>query len=141
MRCLTSMGSRATSIPMMEVEPAVGTMKVVRTPMVVVFPAPLGPRRPKISPRDTSKLTPSTALVLDLVYCLMRLVTVIAGTSGSAMVIYSLYHWGKAQAEACTTKHKEYIKWVRWCRFKRAGWPTNRSFADTGDTFSLLLRQ
>ena len=28
---------------------------------VVVLPAPLGPRKPKISPRCTSKLTPRTA--------------------------------------------------------------------------------
>jgi hypothetical protein len=31
--------------------------------VVVVFPAPLGPSIPKISPRATVKLTPSTALV------------------------------------------------------------------------------
>jgi len=54
-------------------------MKVVRTPMVVVLPAPLGPRSPKISPGATSKLTPSTALVLALAYCLTRLVTAMAG--------------------------------------------------------------
>ena len=32
--------------------------------MVVVLPAPFGPRKPKISPRRTWKLTPSTATVL-----------------------------------------------------------------------------
>jgi hypothetical protein len=30
--------------------------------MVVVFPAPLGPRKPKSSPRDTSSVTSSTAV-------------------------------------------------------------------------------
>src|SRR5512146_894555 len=30
--------------------------------MVVVFPAPLGPRKPRISPRSTRKLTSSTAV-------------------------------------------------------------------------------
>ena len=38
-------------------------MRVVRIEIVVVLPAPLGPRRPKISPRGTWKLTPSTASV------------------------------------------------------------------------------
>jgi RNA polymerase sigma factor (sigma-70 family) len=71
-------------IPMMELVPPVGMMAVVSTPMVVVFPAPLGPRRPKISPRDTSKETPSTALVLDLVYLLTRLETAIAGVTYAA---------------------------------------------------------
>ncbi len=33
----------------------------VSTLMVVVLPAPLGPRKPKISPASTSKVTPSTA--------------------------------------------------------------------------------
>jgi hypothetical protein len=34
---------------------------VVSMRSVVVLPAPLGPRKPKISPRDTAKLTPRTA--------------------------------------------------------------------------------
>ena len=33
--------------------------------MVVVLPAPLGPRKPKISPRRTVKLTRSTAVKLS----------------------------------------------------------------------------
>ena len=33
--------------------------------MVVDFPAPLGPRKPKISPRDTSRSMPSTAVTLS----------------------------------------------------------------------------
>jgi len=44
---------------------SVGTMEVVKTPIVVVLPAPFGPKRPKISPRETSKETPSTAFVFD----------------------------------------------------------------------------
>jgi hypothetical protein len=39
----------------------VGTTRVVRMPAVVVLPAPFGPRRPKISPARTSRLSLSTA--------------------------------------------------------------------------------
>jgi len=42
--------------------PEVGTSVVVRIEMVVVFPAPLGPRSAKNSPAFTSNETPSTAL-------------------------------------------------------------------------------
>ena len=41
--------------------PASGWCRPSIISIVVVLPAPLGPRRPKISPRATSKLTPSTA--------------------------------------------------------------------------------
>src|SRR5436190_13165830 len=43
--------------------PESGSRSPSRTSTVVVLPAPLGPRRPKIVPRRTSKLTPSTARV------------------------------------------------------------------------------
>jgi hypothetical protein len=54
-------GSAATSTPATLAEPAVGSTRVVRTPIVVVLPAPLGPSRPNTSPRPTSKLMPATA--------------------------------------------------------------------------------
>src|SRR5262245_53297125 len=82
MRCLTPMGSAATSSPVMRAAPAVGVTLVVRIPMEVVFPAPFGPRRPKISPRRTEKEMPSTALVWDLGYRLTRPVTSMANSVG-----------------------------------------------------------
>ena len=42
--------------------PDVGSTRVVRIPIVVVFPAPFGPSRPNTSPRSTVKEMPSTAL-------------------------------------------------------------------------------
>src|SRR5947207_6812686 len=42
--------------------PSVAGMKPVRIRIVVVLPAPLGPRKPRISPRSTRKLTSSTAV-------------------------------------------------------------------------------
>jgi hypothetical protein len=57
-------GSAWTSTPSTVTRPAVGTTLVVHIPTVVVFPAPFGPRRPKISPRATSRsmlFTASTA--------------------------------------------------------------------------------
>src|SRR3989304_7074869 len=42
--------------------PRVGLMRVQRMLIVVVLPAPLGPRNPNISPRGTWKETPLTAV-------------------------------------------------------------------------------
>ena len=53
----------------MKAWPAVGTTRVVRTPTVVVFPAPLGPSSPKISPWRISRSSPSTALKSVPAYC------------------------------------------------------------------------
>src|SRR3972149_10478338 len=49
------------SQPKMDALPSVGFMIVMSMFIVVVFPAPLGPRKPKISPCLTLKLTWSTA--------------------------------------------------------------------------------
>src|SRR5580700_5102406 len=63
MRRLTSMGFSSTSKPATVTEPAVGGRKHVRTRIVVVLPAPLGPRKPTIWPFSTSKEMLSTATV------------------------------------------------------------------------------
>src|SRR6186713_1416568 len=47
--------SVAASRPSIVTRPAAGGMKPVRIRMVVVLPAPLGPRKPRISPRATEK--------------------------------------------------------------------------------------
>src|SRR3954469_13671226 len=52
-----------TSIPPTLADPLVGTTRVVSMPTVVVLPAPLGPRRPKISPRPTDRSSPFTAVM------------------------------------------------------------------------------
>jgi hypothetical protein len=59
--CLASAGCAATSTPARKARPDVGTTLVVSMPAVVVLPAPFGPRRPKISPARTSRLSLSTA--------------------------------------------------------------------------------
>jgi len=53
----------STSYPAMVIEPDVFLRRVVRILIVVLFPAPLGPRKPKNSPSATLKDTSSTALV------------------------------------------------------------------------------
>src|SRR6476661_4838105 len=63
MRFLTSMGFSNTSNPATLAVPDVGGRKQVRTRMVVVFPAPFGPRKPTICPFSTSKEMLSTATV------------------------------------------------------------------------------
>src|SRR6476646_3719350 len=63
MRFLTSRGLSNTSNPAMVALPEEGGRKQVRTRIVVVFPAPLGPRKPTICPFSTSKEMLSTASV------------------------------------------------------------------------------
>src|SRR5579864_2034078 len=63
MRFFTSRGCSSTSKPAMLAVPAVGGRKQVRTRIVVVFPAPLGPRKPTICPFSTSKEISLTASV------------------------------------------------------------------------------
>ena len=54
-------GSVATSKPASRALPPVGATVPVSMPIVVDFPAPLGPRRLNTSPGRTSKSTPETA--------------------------------------------------------------------------------
>ena len=70
---LTFFGFSATSNPEIKASPDVGFSKVVRIIIVVLFPAPLGPKKPKISPFLTENEISFTAitspkdLVRDLV--------------------------------------------------------------------------
>src|SRR5689334_9693251 len=59
----TSSRSVTTSWPATVAEPEVGFISVQSMLMVVVLPAPLGPRNPNTSPLATSKSTPRTALI------------------------------------------------------------------------------
>src|ERR1700682_4771607 len=63
MRFFTSRGCSSTSQPATGAVPPVGGRKQVRTRIVVVFPAPFGPRKPTICPFSTSKEMLSTATV------------------------------------------------------------------------------
>ena len=54
-------GSRVTSRPRTSARPRSGVKRVVRIRTAVVFPAPLGPRRPRTVPVGTSRDTPSRA--------------------------------------------------------------------------------
>jgi len=61
MRRFTALGSGQTSSPSMVTEPPSGLRSPSTISSVVVLPAPLGPRMPKISPRSTVSEMPSTA--------------------------------------------------------------------------------
>src|SRR5258705_5330129 len=63
MRFLTSMGASRTSNPATVAVPDVGGKKHVNTRMVVVLPAPFGPRKPTIWPFSTSNEMWSTAVL------------------------------------------------------------------------------
>src|SRR3954464_107821 len=57
-------GASAMSTPPPTTPPAVGRRYPVMTRMVVVLPAPLGPRSPRTSPCSTSKVTSERASLL-----------------------------------------------------------------------------
>src|SRR5580765_6745512 len=59
---LTSSGWRLTSKPPTTARPDVGAISPHSTRMVVDLPAPLGPRKPKISPGWTSRFRSATAV-------------------------------------------------------------------------------
>src|ERR1700686_2086212 len=63
MRFLTSIGCSSTSKPATVAVPDDGGRKHVNIRMVVVFPAPFGPRKPTICPFATSNEMWSTAVV------------------------------------------------------------------------------
>ena len=58
---LTAAGSEATSWPAIDATPELGLISVDSIEIVVVLPAPFGPRNPKISADATSNETASTA--------------------------------------------------------------------------------
>src|SRR6202162_5555377 len=63
MRFFTSIGLSRTSKPATLAVPSLGGRKQVNILMVVVFPAPFGPRKPTICPFATSNEMWSTAVV------------------------------------------------------------------------------
>src|SRR5215472_12188318 len=75
MRFLTSIGWSRMSNPATVAVPEVGQRKQVSMRMVVVFPAPFGPRKPTISPLVTEKEIRSTARLRA--YFLVKSLTVI----------------------------------------------------------------
>src|SRR5437773_5000584 len=72
----TSVGSVVGSSPSSSSEPLVGWSRVVGILIVVVFPAPFGPRNAKISPPRTSKETSPTAVTFpnDFTTCWTRMI-------------------------------------------------------------------
>src|SRR5208337_2895892 len=63
MRARTPSGSRSSSRPATRTRPLVGGRNPVIIRIVVVFPAPLGPRKPNTSPSGTKKETSSTTFL------------------------------------------------------------------------------
>src|SRR5438128_1291503 len=59
----TCEASRSISYPLTNARPLVGWSKVHNILIVVLFPAPLGPRKPKVSPRSTWRSIPFTACI------------------------------------------------------------------------------
>src|SRR5437879_4827469 len=61
-RCFTCIGSRRTLNPATKASPSVMSVRPVSNLIIVVLPAPFGPRSPKTVPSATFRLTWSTAL-------------------------------------------------------------------------------
>src|SRR3954447_4350114 len=85
----TSSRSCATSWPATRARPPVGRASVQSMWIVVVLPAPLGPRKPNTSPRATSKLTPRTASMSpkDFTSCSTSIAADMAGTLGRSSTV------------------------------------------------------
>ena len=62
----TAAGCLLTSYPATDALPFVMDARVSSILIVVVLPAPFGPKKPKISPSSTSKEMSSTALTFPL---------------------------------------------------------------------------
>src|SRR5688572_33309008 len=71
MQALAASSCRSTSYPNTLTDPAVLLTSEVTTPISVVLPAPLGPRRAKKSPCSTSRSTPRRACT-PFLYVLTR---------------------------------------------------------------------
>ena len=63
-RRLIASASRVTSMPATHAVPSLGRSRPQSIRMVVVLPAPLGPRNPKISPVRTPRLRLETAVTV-----------------------------------------------------------------------------
>src|SRR5438445_13686603 len=61
-RCFTCIGSRRTLNPATVASPSVMSVRPVSNLIIVVLPAPFGPRRPKTVPDATFRVTWSTAV-------------------------------------------------------------------------------
>src|SRR5439155_4604803 len=76
----TSDGATTTSNPPTDAVPPVGRASVQSTEIVVVLPAPFGPRKPNVSPSSTVKPMPRTASISS--YRFERSRTSITGVTG-----------------------------------------------------------
>src|SRR5215210_9284172 len=85
--------SRMTSIPFTTTDPLVGSDRPDTIRMVVVLPAPFGPRNPKISPAAAVRLRPSTAVKSP--YLFVR--------SWISIILPAGYHRPRGRAEGIAT--------------------------------------
>src|SRR5580693_8086664 len=111
MRRFTSIGFCCTSKPATLAVPEVGGMKQVRTRMVVVLPAPLGPRKPTICPFSTSKEILSTAILraYRLVSPSTLIIRVTRCYSGRASMLFvsmyrTLHHSGQGRGVSIASR-------------------------------------
>src|SRR5713101_9775097 len=96
--------SRRTSNPQIVTLPVVGLIRPTSMRMVVVFPAPFGPRNPKTSPGLRVNETPSTMVRLPITF--VRLVA--TRTGGMRRLLYWYVPLGAALIAAAVFAHGFY---------------------------------
>src|SRR5699024_3585080 len=90
---------------------------VVRIEIVVVLPAPFGPRNANSSPSATWKLTPATAGLVAFLYCLRRLSTSMTAVMSCSLL--SVPGWSDPRRSSRTlgSRHQRRITAVStWCK-------------------------
>src|SRR5665213_1984408 len=97
--------------------PLVGLSIVVNILIVVLLPAPLGPKKAKISPFSTSKEIPSTATMSP-----KRFVTSLADIIGLAISCLQLYQPGLYFVYHQASTIRRYSCWNWCCRHGRSSW-------------------
>ena len=98
--------SHATLYPATRKEPEVGFERVVNMRMVVVFPAPFGPKNPKIFPDSTLRLRSCTAQTS--LYVLVKFLASITASSAWFSLRTSSYDWVGLSNSQCKRGSKAF---------------------------------
>src|SRR2546430_12812228 len=125
--------SRRTSKPQIVTLPAVGLIRPTSMRMVVVLPAPLGPRKPKTSPGLSAKKTASTIVRLPMTF--VRLLA--TRTGGMRRFLYWYVPLGATLIAAAVFAHGFY-SFARGGSGMAVNVPAAKRITATGPSASIL---
>src|ERR1041385_6922641 len=110
-------------MPAISTSPASGRTKPVTHLVNVVLPAPLGPRKPKTSPRSTWRSRPLRATTLPYVLrrpCVASTVAIVAGLGGRYTALFVHPPSGRPPHAAGVRQHRRAGRRLHHaCRFPR----------------------